>query len=92
LNDESKCRIILFYVILRNYDDKNYNNREKYKTTCIERYGVDNLMKDENIRNKLSNIIFEKYVYVLGRNKTENKILRKKFLDINNIYDYPKIR
>lgn len=31
-----------------------------------------------------------KYAYVLGKNKTETKILRKKFLELNNVYPYPK--
>jgi len=31
-----------------------------------------------------------KYAFVLGRNKKETKQLRKKFLELNKIYDYPK--
>lgn len=33
-----------------------------------------------------------KYAYVIGSNKKETKILRKKFETINKIYDYPKNR
>ncbi len=34
------------------YGDKNYNNREKSKQTCLEKYGVDNPFKDkEKIHN-----------------------------------------
>ena len=33
-----------------------------------------------------------KYAYVLGRDKRETKMLRKKFLELNKVYDYPKDR
>lgn len=33
-----------------------------------------------------------KYAYVLGTNKRETKALRKKFLEMNRIYPYPKVR
>lgn len=33
-----------------------------------------------------------KYAFVLGRDKRETKLLRKKFLDLNKVYDYPKER
>ena len=31
---------------LLRYNDENYNNIEKYKSTCLEKYGVDNIFKD----------------------------------------------
>jgi hypothetical protein len=31
-----------------------------------------------------------KYAYVLGRDKKETKLLRRKFLELNKIYPYPK--
>ena len=33
-----------------------------------------------------------KYIYVLGKNNSETKYLRKKFESMNKIYDYPKNR
>lgn len=34
------------------YGDRNYNNRDRAKETCLERYGVDNPFKDkERIKN-----------------------------------------
>ena len=33
-----------------------------------------------------------KYAFVLGRNKKETRQLRKKFLELNKIYEYPKER
>ena len=44
---------------------------------------------------KAEKIIFpnkHKYALVLGRDKRETKALRKKFLELNKIYDYPKER
>lgn len=43
------------------YGDGNFNNREKYKETCLQLFGVDNPMKNEDIHRKLTNIIFERY-------------------------------
>ena len=33
-----------------------------------------------------------KYAFVLGKDKKETKALRKKFLELNKVYDYPKER
>ena len=33
-----------------------------------------------------------KYAFVLGRDKRETKVLRKKFLELNKVYPYPKER
>ena len=33
-----------------------------------------------------------KYAFVLGKDKKETKQLRKKFLELNKIYQYPKER
>lgn len=45
--------------------------------------------------NKAEKIYFpskHKYAFVLGRDKKETKQLRKKFLELNKTYDYPKER
>lgn len=46
---------------LKKYNDKNYNNRYKYKETCMKLFGFENPMKNELIKRKLMNIIYEKY-------------------------------
>ena len=33
-----------------------------------------------------------KYAFVLGRDKKETKFLRRRFLELNRVYDYPKER
>ena len=42
---------------LEKYGDENYNNRDKAKETCIEKYGVDNPFKD---RERMINSYIEK--------------------------------
>ena len=43
------------------YGNKYYNNRTKYKQTCLERYGYDNPNKTDIVRNKITNTCLEKY-------------------------------
>lgn len=44
---------------LERYGNVNYNNREKSKQTCLEKYGVDNLFKDKDF-------IKQSYIESLG--------------------------
>ena len=37
---------------LNRYGDENYNNIEKYKNTCLIKYGVNNISKIPEVRNK----------------------------------------
>lgn len=46
---------------LNRYNDKNFNNREKYKQTCLEKYGVDSTNKVDSIKNKKINTWISKY-------------------------------
>ena len=48
-------------TIKERYGDVHYNNREKYKQTCLEKYGVENPFQVESIKNKIKETIFEKY-------------------------------
>ena len=43
---------------LDKYNDENYNNRNKAKETCLNRYGIDNPFKDIN---KIKNSYIDKY-------------------------------
>jgi len=44
----------------KKYGDKNFNNRKKYKETCQERFGFENPMKNEIIKNKTINTMYNK--------------------------------
>lgn len=39
---------------LTKYGDATYNNIKKNKETCLERYGVDNVSKSQQIKDKIS--------------------------------------
>ena len=43
------------------YGDENYNNRDKSKETCLEKYGVENVQQDNDIKEKTNNTNIEKY-------------------------------
>ena len=46
---------------LEKYGNKNYNNREKYKQTCLEKYGVKYPMQNEQFKEKSKQTCLEKY-------------------------------
>ena len=46
---------------LQNFGDKNYNNRDKAKSTSLERYGTDDIMKTELGKNRYIQGVKKKY-------------------------------
>jgi len=46
---------------LKKYGNENYNNRDQYKKTCIERYGKDSHLKNEEVQEKRKQTFLEKY-------------------------------
>ena len=40
-------------VKLEKYGNENYNNREKYKKTCLEKYGSDNIFSSQYGKQKI---------------------------------------
>ena len=46
---------------LKIHNDKNYNNRELAKETCLKRYGVENPLQIEKIKEKVKNTNLERY-------------------------------
>lgn len=54
--DASKHAELIKRKKLERYGDCNYNNRDKARDTCVEKYGVDNPFKDtENIKQSYIN-------------------------------------
>lgn len=43
------------------YGSETYNNQDKYKETCAERYGVDNIRKSEQFKQHAKQVKLEKY-------------------------------
>lgn len=75
---------------------KNWNNDQKILWENIPD-DIEKRLRDysKEMYRKAEKIEFppkHKYAFVLGRNKTETKALRKKFLEINKTYPYPKER
>ena len=46
---------------LERYGDANYNNRDKSKQTCLEKYGVDNVLQQEDIKKQSIETKIKKY-------------------------------
>ena len=59
------------------YGDENYNNREKCKQTCLDKYGVDNVQKDKDIKQKAVDTIKNSYGYNVILDKVREKNLEK---------------
>lgn len=75
---------------------KNWNNDQKILWENIPD-DIEKRLRDysKEMYRKAEKIEFppkHKYAFVLGRNKAETKALRKKFLEINKTYPYPKER
>ena len=76
--------------------DKSWNNDQKILWENMPD-GIEQKLRDysKEIYRKAEKISFpskHKYAFVLGRNKKETKALRKKFLELNKVYPYPKER
>ena len=48
---------------IERYGSLNYNNLEKRKQTCLEKFGVDNPMKSKDVREKAKNTMLDRYGY-----------------------------
>lgn len=57
-----KCAVSkIKQVLFNNHGNEKYNNREKYKETCLERYGCVNTGQLEEVQNKMKQTYFEKH-------------------------------
>ena len=48
-------------TLIKLYGTTTYNNVEKTKKTCLEKYGVENVAQDNNVKNKTKKTCLEKY-------------------------------
>ena len=46
---------------LKRYGDENYNNSEKSKQTCLEKYGTEHPAQNEQIKEKIKQTCLKKY-------------------------------
>ena len=75
---------------------KNWNNDQSILWDNIPD-DIEKQLRDYSKEMQLKSEYIEipskhKYAYVLGRDKKETKLLRRKFLELNKTYPYPKIR
>lgn len=73
---------------------KNWNDGDKMLWENIPN-DVEQKLRDFSKKKQSESKMVEvpskhKYAYVLGRDKRETKLLRRKFLELNKVYDYPK--
>lgn len=75
---------------------KNWNNDQRMLWENIPDDVEQKLrQRSKEVYEKAEKIEFpskHKYAFVLGKDKRETKYLRKKFLELNKVYDYPKER
>lgn len=75
---------------------KNWSNDQKILWENIPNDVEEQLREySRQMYRKAEKISFpskHKYAFVLGKNKKETKALRKKFLELNKVYEYPKER
>lgn len=75
---------------------KNWNNDQRMLWENIPKEIEEQLRAYSKEMYKNAEKIYfpnkHKYAFVLGKDKKETKQLRKKFLELNKVYDYPKER
>lgn len=80
------------------YNNKNYNNREKAKQTNLEKYGVENPLQNETIKNKCIKTNLEKYGVKYPqlnneiRNKSEETLQQHYGLSVKNPFEIKEIQ
>lgn len=55
------------------YGNENYVNKDKYRQTCLKRYGADNPNKVEEIRERIKATNLERYGVAFPANSKENQ-------------------
>lgn len=78
----------------KRYNDENYNNKEKRKTTVNKKYGVDNISQSETIKERKQQRCLSFYgvknISLVDeiQQKKQNTILEKNKLKIKNLISY----
>ena len=75
-NNEKEIQYKTYIKLTKDLTDKYYCRKcqnIRYKSTCLEKYGVDNISKSKNIKNKIKQTKFEKYGSENYNNIEKNK-------------------
>ena len=80
---------------LEKYGNEKYNNLEKNKQTCLEKYGCKNVFQNEGIKGKIKDSLLKKYgvdsftktdEYIIKTKKTKkDKYNDENFVNVNKI-------
>lgn len=62
---------------LKKYGDKAFNNRQKSKETCIEKYGVNNPTQHESVKSRIKNTVDLSYASGIPQKKRANTFNKK---------------
>lgn len=75
---------------IEKYGSVSFNNREKYKQTCLERYGVENPFQSEGIKEKSKKTNLEKLgvEYPMQRKDFQEKAIAKKAEEYGSLEEY----
>lgn len=65
-------------TLLERYGDSHYNNRNKCKQTCLEKYGVDTPMLLDSVKNKIKETNIKRYGVEWS---AQNKEINQKTID-----------
>ena len=74
------------------YGDENYNNRNKARETCLERYGVGMALQSGSIREKSKNTKKERYGDENYNNSSKSRITKKERYGDENYNNSSKSR
>lgn len=74
------------YTKFNKYGNINYNNRDKYIDTCVEIFGVENPMLDDDIKKKIYDNNMNKYG--VGHHMHVSEIVEKIFMSGLKINQY----
>lgn len=68
---------------------KDLKTRDKYKKTCMERHGVDNVSKIESVKKKKEEKSYKKYGF---KSPLESKEIKQKIFDKYGVYNVFELR
>ena len=81
-------------TLLERYGDSHYNNRNKCRQTCLEKYGVDNPMSLDSVKDKIKETNIKRYgVEWSAQNKEINqKTINTQIKKYGGVFNPEKVK
>lgn len=73
------------------YGDKHYNNRQKCKETCQQKYGVDSIFEVESVKEKAKKTKIDKYGDAYYNNQEKCKKTNQERYGVNSTLAIPEV-